>query len=184
MQSTHWLTSLSFLALAAVELPAQQPARAEARAEARPATARSSQTVTHRVVVENGKTVVDERTVDGKPVGGGKLGGGVRPVPGGAIDAEEMLRKLREQVEGDLGRALPPLPAGLPPRAGQPLPATRSSDSHSDSHRVVVRDGATVVDERTTDGKRVDGPAPVKPIPPVERPVPGSGKLEPRVSPR
>ncbi len=79
-----------FLPFACLLLPlsmvAQNPpstSKAEAKAEARAnATANgsgvkskrssSSQTVTHKVVVENGKTIIDEKRVDGKLVRSGK----------------------------------------------------------------------------------------------------------------
>lgn len=95
---------------------AQQPAnqKSEAKAEAR-AEARSdgggskTHSVTHRVVVVNGKTVVDERTENGRPVDKGaapRRRGRGRPAPAGG-DARETLRRMKEQLERDLGRELP-----------------------------------------------------------------------------
>jgi len=117
------------LGVATAQTPSPAPGKADARADARAeahATAdgsRSSQSVTHRVVVINGKTVVDERTVDGKPVPGGvagPAGGGFPPLPPLGTDPEEMLRKLREQMEREMGGDLPPMPP-MPPMP--PLPA-------------------------------------------------------------
>ena len=58
----------------------------------------SSQTVTHRKVVVNGKTVVDEKKVNNKPAKGS--------LPGGSLDIDkmkdEMMRKLQEQLKNQL----------------------------------------------------------------------------------
>lgn len=110
------LPLLSAAFLAAAPLIAQQPApqsssasanaRAEARAEANGSGPQSSQqrrTVTHRVVVRNGRKVVDERTENGKPVPAGN-GNGRSGMP----DAEAMLRRMREQMQREL-RQLPDL---------------------------------------------------------------------------
>lgn len=121
----HCLPTLAaaFLFMSAVPLFAQDPVRSDQKSEARAeARATGSQRVTHRVVVVNGKKVVDERTVDGKPAPGGGAGSGD---PGlGGLDAEEMLRKLREQVERDVGGGLPPVdlpPVKLPPVKQPPV---------------------------------------------------------------
>lgn len=146
------LFSLSLCTLLAANAMAQEPrppvgkadARADARAEARgdhksSDSSRSSQTVTHRVVVVNGKTIVDERTENGRPApagrGAGSAGGagGLPPLP--ELDAEEMLRKLREQVERDIGGGLPPLPVGGRPVGGLPVDGRRASDRASDSSK-------------------------------------------------
>src|SRR5690606_38327052 len=59
---------------AAAQTPPSANSKAQANAEAKANSSdsksnksSSSQTVTHRVVVENGKTIVDERIVDNKP---------------------------------------------------------------------------------------------------------------------
>ncbi len=157
----HSLSTLAaaFLFVSTVPLFAQDPGRNEAKSEARAeARATGSQRVTHRVVVVNGKTVVDERTVDGTPGPGAGAGD-----PGlGGLDAEEMLRKLREQVEREAGGGLPPVdmpplkqpPVKLPPPAKQPA-----------------------VKQPPVKQPAVKQP-PVQ-LPPPARPSAGSGKLEP-----
>lgn len=88
-------------------------ARADAQAQA---TNGSSRTATHRVVVENGKTVVDERTEHGKPVGSGAPADPLPPLPG-VGSPEDLLRELEAQMGRQLGEAggvLPLPPAGAP----------------------------------------------------------------------
>ncbi|MBL8753760.1 MAG: hypothetical protein JNK15_10710 [Planctomycetes bacterium] len=101
---------LLLLPLCATVATAQQNGRAEAKAEAHAhASARGgeSSTSTHRVVVENGKVVVDERTTNGKPAGGAGAGAGrpgpmpPLPLPGDVPSADELLRQLQEQVRRD-----------------------------------------------------------------------------------
>ncbi|MFO1078388.1 MAG: hypothetical protein U1E73_11760 [Planctomycetota bacterium] len=100
-------------ALAALA-PAQQANRSEARAEARAsATNGQSHSATHRVVVENGKTVVDEHTDDSTPAAG--------PLPA-MPSAEDLLRQLQEQMR--CGLPVPAKPAAGKPPAGKP-PAVR-----------------------------------------------------------
>ncbi len=142
------LLSLSLCSLFTATLVAQAPrpqvgkaeGKAEARAEAKANaddkssdSSRSSHTVTHKVVVVNGKKIVDERTENGRPAPAGGGAGGAGPVglpPLPDLDAEEMLRKLREQVEREVGGGLPPLPRG-----DQPLGGGRASDRATDSSR-------------------------------------------------
>ena len=96
----------------------------------------STKTSTHRVVIVNGKKIVDEKTVNGKKV----PSSGDIDLPSGE-DAEEMLRKLRERMRREMGK-------GLPPGAGK-----GSSSTHK--RRVVVENGKVIVDEETRDGKPV-----------------------------
>ena len=87
---------------------------------------------TRRVVVRNGKTIVDEETVDGRPVKPG-------PRPRGA---EDLLRELERELPAD----------------ARDLLRRVDADVKSHTRRVVVRNGKTVVDEETVDGKPVRRP--------------------------
>lgn len=131
--------------------PSSSSSNAEATAEANAnanssggETKKSSQSSTHKVVVVNGKTIVDEKTVNGKPVGSGKRGGkrkpgrGAKPGLGGTpglglggtppADLEamkrDMMRKLKEQMDKDMKGPVirPPLRIGPKdlPRTGSP----------------------------------------------------------------
>ncbi|MDA1264164.1 MAG: hypothetical protein O2816_03685, partial [Planctomycetota bacterium] len=90
----------------------------------------SSSSHTKRVVVVNGKTVVDEETRDGKPVRGSQRGAA-------PVDLDRLLKDL----EQDLGKGK----------------TSSSSSSSSHSKRVVVINGKTVVDEEIKDGEPVRG---------------------------
>jgi len=86
--------------------------KAEAKAEARASAnasgsgdkSSSSQTVTHRVVVVNGKTIVDERKVNNKPVKSPNPIGRRGPRPGTDLESlqREMMRKLEQQMQKDI----------------------------------------------------------------------------------
>jgi hypothetical protein len=179
----------TLLATAAVaQTPAPKAAKADARAEARAEadaqqsdSSRSSHTSTHRVVVENGRTVVDERTENGSPVPAGGAGpgpAGVPPLP--AIDADEMLRKLREQVEREVGGGLPPIPVG-----GQPLDGRRASDRASGSASDTSKSSGASPGKNTKDAatKGTSGKdSRTAPTPP--RPTGDGGKLPPRTDHR
>lgn len=116
----------ALLAPLAGQKPANQhaEARAEAHAEAHAdgrggvPGSRDVHSATHRVVVENGRTVVDARTVDGKPVPAGAAQPAQPPLP---VDPAELLRRLREQVERAVGAGSPPAPT--PPPGPTPAPA-------------------------------------------------------------
>lgn len=159
MPSIYKTFSLLALTALAAATPCQEKktSRAEARAEARADAGgsgdkRSSHSVTHRVVVVNGKKIVDERTENGRPVGSGRVGSGRPPLPGkpAVPDADELLRRMREQLERDLGRKLPL--GGF----GEPLPKQGSS-----SARKTAR-------------------AETSPRKPTRRAKPARGRLEPR----
>ena len=94
----------------------------------------SKQTSTHRVVVVNGKTIVDEKTVDGRRV---PSKGVDAPLPG--LDPQKMIRELRDRMRKAEAKGLP---------LGD---ATRSSHTR----RVVVENGKTIVDEESRDGRPV-----------------------------
>ena len=190
---------------------AQKPeGRADAKADARADasgkssdSSRSSHTSTHRVVVENGKTVVDERTEDGRvvPSGGARPGG--LPLPGGlpampALDPEELLRNLREQLDRQLGGALPsipfdgkrPLDGRFDMRDGKHSASDSAKDSSSSSSS--SRDA----DHKSSDAKGTDAktsgtkitnskssgskPAPATVEPMAEPPATKGGTLTPR----
>lgn len=114
---------LSLLLLATLVAPveAQDRGHAEARADAQAhATGDSVRSVTHRVVVVNGKTVVDERTENGKPVGRGAVGGPQLPLPGAGAP-EDLLRDLEAQMRrqlGEVGGGIPLPSVGTPPKPG------------------------------------------------------------------
>ena len=179
----HKLLPLSLCALFATTCMAhaQRPTaeKADARAEARANadarssdSSRSSHSVTHKVVVVNGKTIVDERTENGRPTPAGGAGGagpvGLPPLP--ELDAEEMLRTLREQVEREIGGGLPPRPAGATPHD-----ARRANDAARDTAK-------RASSARTASGKdsvRKD----TRPAPADQRPSGARGKLAPRQIP-
>jgi hypothetical protein len=133
---TLWLVSpLALLALAGPGTSQHDgngnaKAHAEANATAQGGECRTS---THRVVVVNGKTVVDERTENGVPVGpaGGRPGGnGAAPLQPrlpmpqlGGTSAEEMMRQMQEEVRRQMEqqqRATPPLPPKPPATPTRP----------------------------------------------------------------
>ena len=99
---------------------ARADAKADARADASGKSSDSSHTShtsTHRVVVENGRTIVDERTEDGRVVpsgggAGGALPGGM-PLPGGlpSLKVAEIFT-LAGFVNGWAGEAVPQQQAG------------------------------------------------------------------------
>ena len=177
----------TLLATAAVaQTPAPKVAKADARAEARAKadakssdSSHSSHTVTHRVVVENGRTVVDERTENGSPVPAGGPGpAGVPPLP--AIDADEMLRKLREQVEREVGGGLPPIPVG-----GQPLDGRRASDRASDTASNTSKQNGSSPGTNSKDASTKGSSGKVSRTPPTApRPTGERGKLPPRTDHR
>lgn len=183
-------------------------ARADSRADASGKSSdssHSSHTSTHKVVVVNGKTIVDERTEDGRPApsggaAGGALPGGV-PMPGGLpslpeFDPEEMLKKLREQVEHEVGGAMPPLPLDgkwIDVRDGKHSASDSAKDSSASSSSSKDADhkgadhkstGAKSTDAKTTDKKPTRTPdaatkdAPSKPT--AEQPATEGGKLTPQ----
>ena len=99
----------------------------------------SSGSYTRRIVVENGKMIVDEETVDGKPagkhMGRGRRRG--RPVRAGTADMDDLMRQLERDMS---------------PEARKMLERARregTSSTSRQSQRVVVKDGKTVVDEST-----------------------------------
>ncbi len=106
---TAAVLSLPFLALST---PAQARAEANAKASAKSSggdSLRSNSSSSHKVVVINGKTVVDEKTVDGKKVRGGKRRG--RKLGKLDVDTDELLRRARtgKKLDGmmkDLKRRL------------------------------------------------------------------------------
>ena len=168
----------TLLATAAVaQTPAPKVAKADARAEARAKadakssdSSHSSHTVTHRVVVENGRTVVDERTENGSPVPAGGPGpAGVPPLP--AIDADEMLRKLREQVEREVG--------------GKPFDARRASDRASDSASDTSKQSGSSPGTNSKDASTKGSSGKISRTPPTApRPTGERGKLPPRTDHR
>jgi len=119
-RTTDLLLSTLFATTALAPLAAQAPrgadARADAKAEARADGAdrsHQSRSSSHRVVVRNGRTIVDERTENGRPVPSGKAG--PSPKAGGAPapampDPEELLRQMRERMRRQLEGALPDRP--------------------------------------------------------------------------
>jgi hypothetical protein len=114
-------------------------AKATAKAVAK-ASGNSSRSHTRKIVVRNGKTIVDEETVDGKSVRPSRR---ARPgSTGGVGDLDRLLK--------DLEKDMPPEARGLLRRAGGKGVVTSSA-----TRRIVVRDGKTIVDEQTLDGKRV-----------------------------
>lgn len=112
----------ALLAPLAGQKPANQhaEARAEAHAEAHAdgrggvPGSRDVHSATHRVVVENGRTVVDARTVDGKPVPAGAAPPAQPAQPPLPVDPAELLRRLREQVERAVDAGSPPAPTPPP----------------------------------------------------------------------
>lgn len=166
-RATLFLSSLAVLAATA---PCQRheservevESRADARADARGGdTRRVTHTVTHRVVVVNGKTVVDERTENGKPVKSFRRGpvGGIgrrvdrgvdRPSLPAMPDPQETLRRMKEQLERELGRELPlggfdePMPprrAPIPKPADAPKPAEASKPADASKLRKAKQTG-------------------------------------------
>jgi hypothetical protein len=118
----------------AVVLLSAIPLTAQARPDGGRAPGSATKSSTHRVVVVNGETVVDERTEDGVPVG---RSGTPAVDPPALPDLDAMLREMQAK-------------AGLPA-----APGSRASSSHT--RRVVVVNGETVVDEETRDGVPVRG---------------------------
>ncbi len=131
-------------------------ARAEARADSKgsgPRTSRSSHTVTHRVVVENGRTVVDERTENGRrvPTGKGRGPGLVPPVGEPSAQIEELMERTRREMERQ--------GAGLPPAAKEravreverAMDSARATDSSRSADRSSSRDSSS--SRRSTAGR-------------------------------
>lgn len=144
--------ALILLAGVATAQDSNSTSRAEAHAEAHSDSSRTRSSHTRRVVVVNGKTIVDEETVDGKPVRRKARNPPQRP-----MDAERLL----EEVERD-----------LPPEARELLKRARKDGATGTGHkrRVKVVNGKTVIDEETIDGKPVRRKAP-KARRPVQRPM-------------
>jgi len=136
---------------------------------------RSSQKSSHtrRVVVKDGRTVVDEETRDGRPVraGGRKASAPRRTAatrgvvaPGnragaakGALDPEAEVERMMREMEERMRREMPPAMADLMREArAKGGPVQRSARS-SYTRRFKVVDGKVVVDEETRDGKPVRG---------------------------
>lgn len=128
-------------ALAIAPLSGQAPGKssssestAKAESSAR-ASATKNETKTHsvsqRVVVVNGKTIVDEKRVNGKLVSGR---GGDKATP------KKRLGKRPSKRLEELG-------AGA-----------TSTNKSTHTHRVLVVNGKVVVDEETRDGKPVNKP--------------------------
>lgn len=105
-----------------------------AAAAAAQGSSSNSSSSSHRVVVIDGKKVVDEKVVDGKPADGVRDGAPALPP-----EMQDMLDRVRRG-----------LPVGVPDGAG-------GSQSSSHTHRVVVENGKVVVDEETRDGRPVRG---------------------------
>lgn len=114
-------------------------------------SASSSHSSSHRVVVRDGKKVVDEKTVDGVPVDGRA---DPAPAPKLPLDPQDLLDRVRRGL---------PIDVGLPMGDG-----ARASSSHT--RRVVVENGVVVVDEETRDGVAIPHP--------VGRPAPGGASAE------
>ncbi len=138
--------ALILLAGVATAQDSNSTSRAEAHAEAHSDSSKSSHT--RRVVVVNGKTIVDEETVNGKPVR--RKAPRARKPPQRPMDAERLL----EEVERDL----PPEARELLKRARQNRKNGATGSSHT--RRVKVVNGKTVIDEETIDGKPVKRKAP------------------------
>lgn len=116
------LMALTLAGLAASQQAQQQGGQARAEAHAT-AQGGESKSATHRVVVVNGKTVVDERTENGKPVGNGGGAGLLPPLPLPAGDnADQMLRRLQDEVRRQLEQqGTPPMPQPTGESADQML---------------------------------------------------------------
>ncbi len=93
------------LPLVALSAPAQARAHAKSESSAKSSggeTKQSSHSSSHKVVVVNGKTVVDEKIVDGKKVGRGlKLSSGKLPAGMPDLNIDDLLRRAR--AGGELG---------------------------------------------------------------------------------
>jgi len=145
---------------AAAQTPPSANSKAQANAEAKANSSdsksnksSSSQTVTHRVVVENGKTIVDERIVDNKPAKGGRL-----PIAPG-MDPEEMMRKMREQLEREMGGLPISLPGSLPGRMSKNVRSTSNSSSAKSSDQQTVKDRSS---NRSSPASKSQGASPAK----------------------
>lgn len=143
--------TLAFLLLSAgaglvlaVTTPAQSPARS--------ASSHTEHSSSHRVVVVNGKTVVDEKIVDGKQA---PADSGAPPAP--SPNADALLRELRARLRA-AGADLPALDP-VESRAESSSSADASSsdrDRHEakSSDRARERNGPPSTDRR---GHRADG---------------------------
>ena len=157
----------SFCALVLAALAAGQSDHSE-----HSTSSSSSSSATRRVIVVNGKTVVDEATKDGRSV--------PPPAPAAGEDAGAMKQRLLEE----LFRDLPPDARRLLEGSLRDAAGSKTQSSHS--RRVVVRNGEVIVDEEVRDGVPVprserkpagDRPA-AKPERRPESPTPRS-KLRP-----
>lgn len=146
-------------------------AHAEARADGKgsgPRTSRSSQTVTHRVVVENGRTVVDERTENGRrvPAGKGRGPGLVPPVGEPSAQIEELMERMRRETERQ-GAGLPPTAKGRAVReVERAMDSARAADSSRSADRSSSRDSSS--SRRSTAGRsrsKATGPRSGKSLP-------------------
>lgn len=140
---------------AAAQAPSGQKANADAKAGAQTSKT-ASHSKTRRIKVVNGKTVLDEATVDGKPARPGR-----RLLPRD-VDADVLLEGLigewLDDLEKDAGRDVTDLLRGEGLKGPQRQGHQKSSSSST--HRVVVVNGKTIVDETTTDGKPMRGRQP------------------------
>ncbi|MCR9247396.1 MAG: hypothetical protein NXI31_20390 [bacterium] len=141
--------------------PAKANAAARASATARangPQTSRSSHSVTHRVVVRNGRTIVDERTENGRPTRGGKG----RGKPGAALpfgDPHAEVEKMMERMRREMPRGTIDLPRLDPRKARGGAERARDSAKASDAARTgdssrVSRTARTVTRRPSTDAAK------------------------------
>lgn len=95
-----------------------------------------SKSRTRRIVIKDGKTIVDEATEDGRPV---------RPGKGFDIDVDVELPDEVRRLIRRLGKGEFDIDMGV--LGGKPGSMTR---------RLIIKDGKTIVDETTKDGKKLD----------------------------
>ncbi|MFO1054977.1 MAG: hypothetical protein U1F36_22375 [Planctomycetota bacterium] len=157
----------------------------------------SSSSSTHRVVVVDGKKVVDEHTVDGKPVASPRID----PLPGDPQSAvEEMMRRMRGELPPEARGVLD----GARPSSGSASAHASASSSSSQSSSAQDSKSSTSQgsSSQNSGGTPSSGsgashgggvrtaPAPVVPVaPPAPRVVPArpapveGGGATPRVAP-